>query len=402
MSGVAVSGFSLSSLLFTPVVVRISNRAGRYKVLRACLLGCALAQLLIVQATTPGGVVVGRLVSGVFAASVPVAQAAVTDLVSPAQSALALSRVSAVSQLGVVVGPAFGALAIAVLNRLGVADIAGMHMRCVFAVSSAFAMAVLLLQFAFGDAANAAKPAEPPAEAEAEAAGSEAVSPSGRRLSDALPLSSKATEVAEALPLVPLVRKRPYDQWALRLVAISIGWGLTLCMATYCLFGSAIVGYAQQQLSINFSVAAAVSVVAQLVLFPRLVHKLGEHLVCALGLTVSSIGLIGVSLFKLNPLHAAIYLVTRTGNALGDTACATLVARASDGSEARARNLGAIYSVRAGARIVTPLLSAWLFEISRRGASGGGALPYFIVSALTAALIPVPLVLKSFEDRKRE
>ena len=44
-----------------------------------------------------------------------------------------------------------------------------MHMRCVFAVSSAFAMAVLLLQFAFGDAANAAKPAEPPAEAEAEA-----------------------------------------------------------------------------------------------------------------------------------------------------------------------------------------------------------------------------------------
>ena len=120
-----------------------------------------------------------------------------------------------------------------------------------------------------------------------------------------------------------------------------------------------------------------------------------------------------MSLFKRNPLHAAIYLVTRTGNALGDTACATLVARASAGSEVRARNLGAIYSVRAGARIVTPLLSAWLFEISRRGVirggliggivrgtSAGGALPYFLVSALTAALIPVPLVLKSFEGRR--
>ena len=108
MSGVAVSGFSLSSLLFTPVVVRISNRVGRYKVLRACLLGCALAQLLLVKASTPTGVVIGRFVCGIFAASVPVAQAAVTDLVPPAQSALALSRVSAVSQLGVVVGPAFG------------------------------------------------------------------------------------------------------------------------------------------------------------------------------------------------------------------------------------------------------------------------------------------------------
>ena len=163
MSGVAVSGFSLSSLIFTPVVVRISNRVGRFKVLRACLLGCALAQLLIVQASTPlalaiehahsnptgfpaglirapppvvivrrstmeyprlqastpAGVVFGRFVCGIFAASVPVAQAAVTDLVSPAQSALALSRVSAVSQLGVVVGPALGALAIAILNGLG-------------------------------------------------------------------------------------------------------------------------------------------------------------------------------------------------------------------------------------------------------------------------------------------
>ena len=81
-----------------------------------------------------------------------------------------------------------------------------------------------------------------------------------------------------------------------------------------------------------------------------------------------------MSLFKRNPLHAAIYLVTRTGNALGDTACATLVARASAGSEVRARNLGAIYSVRAGARIVTPLLSAWLFEISRRGVVRGGGI----------------------------
>ena len=304
LSGVAVSGFSLSSLLFTPVVVRLSSRTGRYQMLRVCLLGCSLAQLLIVRASTPGGIVVGRLVSGVFAASVPVAQAAVTDLVHPAQSALALSRVSAVSQLGVVVGPAFGALAIAALNRLGVADVAGMHMRCVFAVSSAFAMSVLLLQLAFRDAAKAAKPAEPPTEPRAGvegAAGSEAVSPSGRRRTDALPLSSKATEAAEALPLVPLVRKVPYDQWALRLVAISIGWGLTLCMATYCLFGSAIVGYSQQQLSINFSAAAVISVVAQLALFPRLVGRLGEHLVCALGLTVSSIGLIGVSPCKRNP-----------------------------------------------------------------------------------------------------
>jgi hypothetical protein len=130
-----------------------------------------------------------------------------------------------------------------------------------------------------------------------------------------------------------------------------------------------------------------------------MVKKLGEHLVCALGLTFSAAGLLASSVIKLNPMHSVVYLLNRMGNALGDTACATLVARASDGSEARARNLGAIYSVRAGARIVTPLLSAWLFEISRLNAGMPGALPYFIVSALTVALIPVPLALKSFEKK---
>ena len=101
-------------------------------------------------------------------------------------------------------------------------------------------------------------------------------------------------------------------------------------------------------------------------------------------------------------------------DAAADACVACPMGSFAAGSEVRARNLGAIYSVRAGARIVTPLLSAWLFEISRRGVvrggliggivrgtSAGGALPYFLVSALTAALIPVPLVLKSFEGRKR-
>eukprot|EP00593_Proboscia_inermis_P014691 CAMPEP_0171325274 /NCGR_PEP_ID=MMETSP0816-20121228/116711_1 /TAXON_ID=420281 /ORGANISM="Proboscia inermis, Strain CCAP1064/1" /LENGTH=285 /DNA_ID=CAMNT_0011824419 /DNA_START=292 /DNA_END=1149 /DNA_ORIENTATION=+ len=190
-------------------------------------------------------------------------------------------------------------------------------------------------------------------------------------------------------------------QWALRAVAVAVGWGLTLSMATYCLFGSAMVGYNQSALSINFSIAAAITVVTQLVLFPKLIAKLGEHLVCALGLTLSGSGLLAFSLLRVNPIHRIVYLLSRVGNALGDTACATLVARSSDGSEARARNLGAIYSVRAGARIVTPLLGAWMFELSRNAAGRfPGVLPYAAASLLTAVLIPVPLALKSFEDRK--
>eukprot|EP00588_Corethron_pennatum_P006164 CAMPEP_0194296442 /NCGR_PEP_ID=MMETSP0169-20130528/56120_1 /TAXON_ID=218684 /ORGANISM="Corethron pennatum, Strain L29A3" /LENGTH=513 /DNA_ID=CAMNT_0039045901 /DNA_START=105 /DNA_END=1646 /DNA_ORIENTATION=- len=395
-TGVAVSAFSLASVIFTPVVVNLSSKFGRQKTLRACLLGCALAQLLIVRASAPAGVVLARAIAGIFAASVPVAQAAVTDLVTPAQSALALSRVSAVSQLGVVVGPAVGAAGIGLLTSMGVPDVGGRHMRCVFAASAAFAAAVLAAQYAFAGGADAPAPPAPPTPSPAE------ISPAGKRRNDALPLSSSVTALVETLPLATEVRSGVKSQWALRAVAVALGWGLTLSMATYCLFGSAVIGYDQSRLSINFSVAAAITVCTQLLVFPKMIRRLGEHLVCALGLTLSGAGLLSFSLARANPLHQIVYLASRVGNALGDTACATLVARASDGSEARARNLGAIYSVRAGARIVTPLLGAWLFELSRRSKAFPGALPYFICSALTAALIPVPLALKSFEDRRNK
>ena len=255
MSGVAVSGFSLSSLIFTPLVVSLSEQTGRFRMLRVCLFGCALAQLIIVQATKPVGVVVGRFLCGIFAASVPVAQAAVTDLVTSSQSALALSRVSAVSQAGVVVGPAIGAVAISILNGLGVPDVRGLHMRCVFASSATFALAVLAGQIALGVVAKS------PGDESADSDTDGSISTSGRRRSDALPLSSKATEAVEKLPLAANVRTGDMlAQWALRFVAISLGWGLTLSMATYSLFGSMIVGYTQQQLSINFSAAAALAV----------------------------------------------------------------------------------------------------------------------------------------------
>lgn len=70
-------------------------------------------------------------------------------------------------------------------------------------------------------------------------------------------------------------------QLALCVVALAIGWSLTLCVSTYCLFASALLSYAQPQLSATFSAAAALVIATQLVVFPRLVRRLGEHLSCA-------------------------------------------------------------------------------------------------------------------------
>ena len=408
--GMATSAFSLTQLVFCPQVVRISNKLGRTTMLRACLMGASFAQLLIVVSSNVYGILLGRFLGGIFAASVPVAQAGVTDIVRPSQSALALSRVSAASQMGVVIGPALSAAGAVALGYIGVP--AHLRVRGVFASSAAFALGVLALTHSAAAAtAEAAKAAQEAKAAEAAAraaevaskAEAEQISSNGRRLSDTLPGSSAAVKVSEKLPLATAVKRGgPFAQMALRLVAGAVGWSLTLCVSTYCLFGSVMLGYEQPQLSATFSSAAALTVFTQLAIFPRLVKRLGEHLTCALGLSLLASGLGGFSLLKLQPFHSMLYFLARTGSAISDASTATLVARSSEGTEARARNLALIQSTRAGARIVTPVLSGWLFEQSRTGAVAPGALPYLIVASLVVALVPVPLVLRSFERRDKD
>ena len=409
--GLATSAFSIAQLVSCPQIVRLSERVGRTRMLRACLCGAAVSQMLIVLSGNVHGIVLGRCLGGVFAACVPVAQAGVTDLVRPSQAALALSRVSAASQMGIVVGPAFSAGGAAALACLRVPS--HLRVRGVFAVSAACAMGVLALTTAAvappaaaaaASDATAAPPA--PASGGADAGGADdaggperPISSTGRRLSCALPYSKAATEASARLPLAATVeRGGASTQLALRIVAGTVGWSLTLCVSTYCLFGSALLSYAQPQLSATFSIAAALTIVTQIVVFPRLVKRLGEHLTCALGLSCLAGGLGGFSLVRAQPLHSALYMLARVGTAVSDTATATLVARSSAGSADRARNLALVQSTRAGARIVTPVLSGWLFERSRRGAVAPGALPYLLVGSIVLALIPVPLVLRSFES----
>jgi hypothetical protein len=161
----------------------------------------------------------------------------------------------------------------------------------------------------------------------------------------------------------------------LRSIALVIGWSLTLSVSTYCLFGNAVMGWQQPQLSATFSAGAAITVVTQLFIFPRINKKLGDHATCTLGLLGTASGLMGLSMCLLQPFHSSLYLLNRMCSGITDTATASLVAV---GSEQRSQNLALIQSTRAGARIITPVFSGYLFEWSNVAAFGRamGALPY--------------------------
>jgi len=191
----------------------------------------------------------------------------------------------------------------------------------------------------------------------------------------------------------------PLTQPCLRLIAGLVGWGLTLSVGTYGLFAPRFLGYAQPQLSLTFSIGAAMTIFTQ-IQFPRIVRLLGEHVVASTGLGLLAFGIGGSSVALATPIHQSLYMLGRMGTGIADTSVATLVARSSSGSEERSQNLALIASTRAAARIVTPLVSGTLFARSCSWRLAPGALPYLANAALALCLVPLPLLLRRMEQKQ--
>lgn len=348
------------------MLVRQSNRLGRPRILRVCLAGATASSFLIAFSSSLTGIIAGRLFAGIFAASVPVAQAAAADMVPSNLTALALSRVAAASQCGIIVGPAFSAILIAVFGFLGLPQ--SLQLHAVFASSGVLSICVLV----FG--------------------GFRIVPAAGDGIKDSSS-AARASERAQSIASLPLPHITKSVQPILRLIALAVGWSLTLSVYGYALLAPRFLGYEQAQLSATFSVGAAVTILVQLVVFPRLVARVGEPASCTLGLSALSVGLVGAALVRTQPAHSGLYLLNRAGSGVADISIATLVSQASPNKEMRARNLGLIQSTRAAARIVTPLLSGKLFEASCGWAFAPGSLPYLVLASLVMSLTPLPLVI---------
>lgn len=372
--GLSTSAFSIAQMVFCPLLVKWSATLGRTATLRVCLLGAALSSTLIASAQNIPLILVARFAAGAFASSIPIAQAGVTDLVKPEQTAMALSQVSAASQTGLVIGPIASAVVQGILISLGVPS----HylVRAVFASSAVFALVALMIGTVTAKAS------------ENNGVAANAGSKSDKSASDSTSSSAVSAEDS-ASSTYPF-----FVQPSLRSIALLAGWALTLSVSTYSMFSSKFLGYAQTQLSGAMSTGAAVTILTQILLVPRLVPSLGTHLADSVGLAILSAGLLGTSLIRVQPIHSLFYLLIRVGTGIVDTATATLVATYSKDRQERGTNLGMIQSTRAGARIFTPVISGSLFARSCSMPKAPGSLPYLVNAVCCLALTPLPLFLK--------
>src|SRR6201999_1218606 len=112
-----VSGFLLGYVAMLPLIGRIADLRGRVPVLIAALLVFAVGSLITALAYDMPTMVTGRFLQGVGGGGlVPATLALVADLYPVQRRGVPLGVVSAVQELGSVLGPLFGALVLAVAD----------------------------------------------------------------------------------------------------------------------------------------------------------------------------------------------------------------------------------------------------------------------------------------------
>jgi MFS family permease len=112
-----VSGFLLGYVAMLPLIGRIADLRGRVPVLVASLMVFALGSLLTAGAFDMSSMVAGRFLQGVGGGGlVPATLALVADLYPVRRRGVPLGIVSAVQEIGSVLGPLFGAVVLAVAS----------------------------------------------------------------------------------------------------------------------------------------------------------------------------------------------------------------------------------------------------------------------------------------------
>lgn len=110
--------FALMQFVAAPILGALSDRYGRRKVILASNAGMALDFAIMAASPTVGWLFIGRMISGVTAASVPTAYAYIADVTPAEKRAGHFAVLNGAFGLGFIIGPAVGGILGAVDPRL--------------------------------------------------------------------------------------------------------------------------------------------------------------------------------------------------------------------------------------------------------------------------------------------
>ena len=110
MVGIFGTVWALMQFIFSPLLGACSDRFGRRPVILVSNFGLSLDYVLMALAPNLGWLFVGRIISGITAASISTSMAYIADVTPPEQRSAQFGKLGVAFGLGFVLGPALGGL----------------------------------------------------------------------------------------------------------------------------------------------------------------------------------------------------------------------------------------------------------------------------------------------------
>ena len=108
--GLFGTAWALMQFIFSPVLGALSDRFGRRPVILISNFGMGLDYVLMALAPSLGWLLVGRIISGITAASISTAGAYIADITPPERRAASFGLIGLGFGIGFVLGPSLGGL----------------------------------------------------------------------------------------------------------------------------------------------------------------------------------------------------------------------------------------------------------------------------------------------------
>ncbi|WP_437619356.1 MFS transporter [Sorangium sp. So ce1151] len=324
--GVLAASYAVCQLVSGPILGRISDRAGRKPTLLASQTGTFIGFLVLGSASSLWMLFLGRIIDGLTAGNLTIAQAYISDVTRPEERTKAFGLIGIAFGSGFLLGPAItGELA----SRFGYG--APAYGAAVLSLTSIFLTATLL----------PAKPVVPVASPEAATA---APRPAAIGRGDAFRRYFDR----------PLARRRLLEFFAFSLSFSTLIGGLALFLERRFSFGVKETGYL-------YAFSGLIGGSIQGGLIGRLAKRYGEERLALVGFATMVIGygLLGAA-YTL-PTLLVLVAIAAFGAAVVRPSVTTLLTK-SVGRDEQGAALGVSQSLASVSQIIGPIGAGWLIE----------------------------------------
>ncbi|AUX24752.1 multidrag resistance protein [Sorangium cellulosum] len=347
--GLLAASYAVCQLISGPILGRISDRAGRKPTLLASQMGTFIGFLVLGSADSLWMLFLGRIIDGLTAGNLTIAQAYISDVTRPEERTKAFGLIGIAFGGGFLLGPAISGF---LAHRFGYA-------------SPAFGAAALSLTAILLTAALL--PAKQPAPA-----ASSAAAPAGAASPAPLGRGNAFRRFFDR----PLPRRRLLEFLAFSLSFSTLIGGLALFLERRFAFDVEKTGYLYA-----FSGLVGGSIQGGI---GRLVKRLGEERLARVGFSamVVGYGLLGVA-YDL-PTLLLLVAVAAFGAAVVRPSITTLLTK-SVGRDEQGAALGVSQSLASVSQIVGPIAAGWLIEHRALAAYGLMAASFAALGVLLGA-----------------